>query len=97
VLSPICPHSLDPHPQICPFSFKAIPPAFAPDAIDLNIWLPTTLTGDDLFIVVLSPRRPWYPSPQAHKVPFSFKAKQRPLPVLISVNKCPPTTETGEE
>jgi hypothetical protein len=59
---------------------------------------PTTPTGDDLFVTLLSPNRPFAPKPHDHKVPPVLMAKLFSRPPHTShqfVN--PPTTLTGDD
>jgi hypothetical protein len=58
---------------------------------------PTTLTGDDLFVVVLSPSLPSLPDPHAHALPPARTAKLCPPALTVRQSENPPTTLTGDD
>jgi hypothetical protein len=59
---------------------------------------PTTLTGEDLHVVVLSPNLPFAPDPHAHAVPLVLTARLEMSPALmLHQSENPPTTLTGED
>src|SRR5262249_54327701 len=72
-------------------------PKDTPAAIWANEKPPTTRTGEDRLVVLLSPNDPGAFLPQVQASPFAFKAAEISSPAAIEVKLWFPTTSTGEE
>ena len=98
LLFPNLPHAFDPHAHAEPLLLTAVLCTYPLLTAHQSENPPTTLTGDDLGAVVLSPNEPKLLTPHPHAVPLDLTAIEIALPPLIEHQSVkPPTTLTGDE